>query len=82
VVARFELSTPGYELDGIAVWGVFARCEAAVYMPERLARQVDQDDEGPLLARGVLRVVVVKGWKGVPGWIEARLYVEALGSWE
>jgi hypothetical protein len=39
VVARVELSTPGYELEGVAVWGCFARCEAAVFMPARLTRR-------------------------------------------
>jgi hypothetical protein len=67
-------------LQGVAVWGVFARCEAAVYVPARLARQVDEDDDGPLRVEGLLRVVVVEGWGKVPGWVEVRVYVEELGG--
>jgi hypothetical protein len=80
VVARVELSTPGYELKGVAGGGCFARCEAAVFMPARLARQVDEDEGGPLVVEGLLRVVVVEGWGTVPGWVEVRVYVEAVSQ--
>jgi hypothetical protein len=78
VVARVHLGTPGYELDGVAVWGNFGDLEAAVYFPAALAREIEDQDK-PFFARGVLKIVRVKGWPGIAGWTEVRLYVEALG---
>jgi hypothetical protein len=43
-----------------------------------LARQIENQDE-PFFARGVVRVVWVKGWPGIAGWNEVRLYGEAFG---
>jgi hypothetical protein len=75
VVACVHLGTPGYELNGVAVWGNFGSLEAAVYFPDVLAREIEDQDE-PFFARGVVRV---KGRPGIADWNEVRLYVEALG---
>jgi hypothetical protein len=74
-----HLGTPGYELDGVAVWGNVGDLEAAVFFPAALARVIEDQDE-PFFASDVLRVVRVRGWPGIAGWNEARLYVEALGT--